>query len=249
MTDGIFLVGTDRDVGKTIIGVGLVGLLREMGVDATLLTPISTGGSVERATDLLRKIGVRVPNRLQSPVSYETLASPYVASQVERKPVDIDRVWEAYAELRDQGKFVVVEGGGLMVPITSRYAVVDLLKDFDLPSIIVGTTARGTLNHCLLTLRMMLAYGLPPMGFILNGYGQFGDGFAESLNPDVLEELAHPMKVLAVLEWRPEHQDNPEAFVRSLRQQDALVALLESLIEEPYSGPTPDLALPDDTPA
>ncbi len=240
MADGLFLVGTDRDVGKTIIGVGLVGLLREMGIDATLLTPISTGGSVERATDLLRRIGVTLPKRLLSPVSYETLASPYVASQVEHKPVDMERVWEAYAELRQQGKFVVVEGGGLMVPITSRYALVDLLKDFDLPSIIIGKTARGTLNHCLLTLRMMLAFGLPPRGFILNGFGQFGDGFAESLNPDVLEELTAPLKVLAVLEWRPEYQENPEAFIRALKQQDRIVSLLEELTNTSFQNPARD---------
>jgi dethiobiotin synthetase len=239
MADGLFLVGTDRDVGKTIIGVGLVGVLREMGVDATLLTPISTGGSVERATDLLRKIGVTAPKRLLSPVSYETLASPYVASRVERKPVDMDRVWDTYAELRAQGKFVVVEGGGLMVPITGRYALVDMLKDFDLPSIIVGKTARGTLNHCLLTLRMMLAFGLPPRGFILNGYGQYGDGFAESLNPDVLEELAHPLQVLAVLEWRPEFQENPEAFIRALKVQERTISLLEELVAKGYQDPTP----------
>ncbi|MEZ4702317.1 MAG: dethiobiotin synthase [Rhodothermales bacterium] len=222
------------------MGVGLVGLLHEMGVDATLLTPISTGGSVERATDLLRRIGIKTPKRLISPVSYETLASPYVASQVERRPVDMERIWEAYTELREQGKFVVVEGGGLMVPITSRYALVDLLKDFDLPSIIIGKTARGTLNHCILTLRMMLAFGLPPRGFILNGYGQFGDGFAESLNPDVLEELTHPLKVLAVLEWRPEYQENPEAFIRSLKQQERIMSLLEELVSKDFQDPARD---------
>ncbi len=230
MADGLFLVGTDRDVGKTILGVGIVGLLRTMGVDATLMTPISTGGSVESAARLLKQIGVDEPKRLVSPISFETLASPYVASQVERTEIKLEKVWKAYRELQNAGKFVVVEGGGLMVPITENYAVVDLLKDFNLPSVIIGKTARGTLNHCVLTLRMMLVMGLHPSGFILNGFGQYGEGFAESLNPDVLEELAQPLKVLATMEWRPEYQENLKPFIRSLGQQKGLTRLLEQLV-------------------
>ncbi len=229
MANGLFLVGTDRDVGKTIVGVGIVGLLREMGIDATLMTPISTGGSVESASKLLKQIGVQEPKRLVSPISFETLASPYAASQVERTKINLDKIWNAYQELQDKGKFVVVEGGGLMVPITKNYAVVELLKDFNLPSLIVGKTARGTLNHCILTLRMMLVMGINPGGFILNGFGQYGEGFAESLNPEILEELAAPLKVLATLEWRPEYPGNIKAFIRSLRQQEGLVSLLEKL--------------------
>ena len=104
MASGIFLVGTDRDVGKTMLGVGLVGLLRDQGIDATLMTPIATGGSVESASNLLRQIGVDEPRRLLSPISFETLASPYVASQVEKQPIQLDRIWSAYRELQKRGE-------------------------------------------------------------------------------------------------------------------------------------------------
>lgn len=231
MANGLFLVGTDRDVGKTIVGAGLVGLLQEMGVDAALMTPISTGGSVESAAKLLKQLSVDDPKRLASPITFETLASPYVASQIERIEIKLDKIWDAYQELKAQNKFVVIEGGGLMVPITKNYAVADLLKDFNLPSVILGKTARGTLNHCILTLRMMLVMGMRPSGFILNGFGQYGEGFAESLNPDVLEELAQPFKVLATLEWRPEYPGNIRAFIKALKQQKGLLALLEELVE------------------
>ncbi len=229
MAEGLFLVGTDRGVGKTMIGVAIVALLREMGVDATLMTPISTGGSIETATDLLGRIGVHDPRRLINPVTYETLAAPYVASQVEDKPVDLPRILSAYRELREQGKFVVVEGAGVMVPITRNYAMIDLLREFNTPSLIIGRTGRGTLNHCILTLRMMLVLGVHPLGFILNGFGQYGDGFAESINPDALRELVAPTPVFATLEWRPEYQDDFQAFIRGLRHQPDLAALLTQL--------------------
>ena len=231
MSKGLILVGTDRDVGKTLIGVSIVGMLKKWGIDATLLTPIMTGGSLESTAELLEKVGVKDDRRLLSPISFETLGAPYVASQVERKAINLEKIWSAYQKLVGQGKFIVIEGGGVMVPITRNYAVIDLIKEFDLPTIIVGKTARGTLNHCLLTLRMMLASGVTPRGFVLNGFGQYGEGFAESLNPDVLSEIAHPTPVLATLEWRPQYQQNPEAILPALSEQENLVAMLREITE------------------
>jgi dethiobiotin synthetase len=197
-----------------------------------MMTPISTGGAVESAAKLLRQVGVDEPKRLTNPVIFETAAAPYVASRVERTPVDVARILDAYRTLREEGKFVVVEGSGILVPIARNYACIDLLKDFGLPSIIVGRTGRGTLNHSLLTLRMMLAMGVHPLGFILNGYGQFGDGFAESLNPDVLAELAAPAPVLATLEWRPAYQEDFQKLVQALQRQVSLVTLLHALAKD-----------------
>lgn len=231
MADGLFLVGTDRGVGKTMVGVGIVAILREMGVDATMMTPISTGGSTENANELLNRIGVEEPRRLVNPVNFETLASPYVASIVENHPVEIDRIHQAYEELRAHGKFVVVEGAGIMVPITRSMMMIDLLKQFDLPALIVARSGRGTLNHCLLTHRMMLVMGIQPWGFLLNGFGQYGDGFAESVNPDALRDLAAPTPVLGTMEWRPEYQEDLHAFIRELKQQSALIEALKQIIK------------------
>ena len=230
MADGLFLVGTGRGVGKTLVGVGIVAVLREMGVDAVMMTPISTGGAVASATAMLREVGVEEPRRLLNPISFETAAAPYVASRVERRAIVIERVLEAYRTLIEAGKFVVVEGGGALVPIARNYAMIDLIKDLALPTVIVGRTGRGTLNHCLLTLRMMLVMGVHPSGFVLNGYGQYGEGFAESLNPDALRDLAAPTPVMATLEWRPEYQENLQTFIRALHEQPDLLAFLKRLL-------------------
>lgn len=229
MSTGLFLVGTARGVGKTLLGAGLVGLLRNMGVDATMMTPISTGGAVESAAEFLRRLGVDDPPRLVTPIKYETMASPYVASRVENRPIDIPRVLDAYRELRSMREFVVVEGGGVLVPIARQYFMIDLLEEMGLPSIVIGRSGRGTLNHCLLTQRMLFVRGVHPLGFILNGYGQYGDGFAESLNPEVLAELGAPTPVLGTLEWRPGYQNDIHSVVSALGQLPDLVALLERL--------------------
>lgn len=229
MPNGLFLVGTARGVGKTLLGAGLVGVLRGMGIDATLMTPISTGGAVESASEFLRRLGVDDDPRLVTPLRYETMASPYVASRCEGREIDIPRILEAYRELQARREFVVVEGGGVLVPIARHYFMIDLLEEMGLPSIVIGRSGRGTLNHCLLTQRMMFVRGVHPLGFLLNGYGQYGDGFAESMNPDVLAELGAPTPVLGTIEWRPGYQNDIQAVVSALTQLPEVTALLERL--------------------
>jgi dethiobiotin synthetase len=225
---GAFLIGTDRDVGKTIVGAALVALLNERGRKAVLMTPIETGGSVESAADLLDVIGVPdVDRRLINPIQFETLASPYVAGQVEDRPVDPKVLLDAFNELVEQGYFVVVEGGGAMVPIRSDYFMLDLLTDMALPSIVVARTSRGTLNHTLLTTRAMATAGHVPIGFILNGFGRFGEGFAESMNADTLAELEPEIPVLANIEWRPAFSEDIRQFIREVAKQPGIESLLE----------------------
>jgi len=228
MSEGVFLIGTDRDVGKTMVGAGLVALLRDRGRKAVLMTPVSTGGSVETARDLLKVIETPdAGRRLINPIQFETLASPYVASLVEQSPIDPKVLLDAFKELTRLGFFVVVEGGGAMVPICNDYFMLDLLKDMNLPSIVVARSSRGTINHSLLTTRVMASSGLTPLGFILNGYGRFGEGFAESINADTLAELVPGIPVLATLEWRPSYREDFQQFVHELSRQPALNKLLE----------------------
>ncbi|HEX9660308.1 MAG TPA: hypothetical protein VGA18_08405, partial [Rhodothermales bacterium] len=92
-------------------------------------------------------------------------------------------------------------------------------------------TSRGTLNHCLLTLRAMQREGLNPLGFILNGYGRFGEGFAESLNAETLSEIAAETPVLASMEWRPGYEDRFTSFVSDLGRQQRLVKCLDQLVD------------------
>lgn len=229
--DGIFLIGTDRDVGKTMVGAAIVSLLNEKGRKAVLMTPVSTGGSVESATDLLKSIDApEVDRRLTNPIQFEALASPYVASRVEGSPIEPRQLIDPFKKLVKKGYFVVVEGGGAMVPIRSDYFNLDLLKDTGLPSIVVARTSRGTLNHALLTTRVMAAAGQMPLGFILNGYGRFGEGFAESLNADTLAELEPRVPVLANLEWRPSYREDFRQFVRELGRQRDFAKLLDRWI-------------------
>ena len=43
MPEGIFITGTDTEVGKTLIAAGLVATLKERGVDVGVMKPLESG--------------------------------------------------------------------------------------------------------------------------------------------------------------------------------------------------------------
>ena len=62
-----------------------------------------------------------------------------------------------------------IEGiGGLMVPLKPDYLVSDLIKDMQLPLIVVSRVTLGTLNHTLLTLKAAQQAGIEIAGIVLN---------------------------------------------------------------------------------
>lgn len=55
-----------------------------------------------------------------------------------------------------------------MVPLKPDYFITDLIRDMDLPLIIVSRLTLGTLNHTLLTLKTAQSTGIEIAGVILN---------------------------------------------------------------------------------
>jgi len=54
-----------------------------------------------------------------------------------------------------------------MVPLTENFLVVDLVKEFDLPVIVVTRAVLGTINHTLLTIRVLKDLGIRTLGLMV----------------------------------------------------------------------------------
>ncbi len=154
---------------------------------------------------------------LVTPVRFEQPLAPMVASDLEGTSVELEKVFNAYEKLSNKYDFLVVEGaGGLLVPITlvrqsdsaaekepSVYFVSDLIKDLQLPIIVVARPTLGTINHTLLTVNQALREGINVSGVIINYHNPSEDSLAEKTNPDVLRELC-PVPVIGVLPYLAE---------------------------------------------
>jgi dethiobiotin synthetase len=163
-----FLTGTDTNVGKTYVAARLVKALRNAGRSCVGFKPICCGPR-DDAEALHAASGGAVSLNDVNPVWLRAPVSPYAASMIENRMIDLALIHETFARLRSAHESIIVEGvGGWLAPIARDYFVRELAVDFKLPVIVVIANRLGALNHTMLTVESIRVSGLECAGVILN---------------------------------------------------------------------------------
>ena len=182
-----FITGTDTGIGKTHVTAALARAIPGSGA----FKPIACGpGGRHDAKTYRRLMNDRVPLDVINPIYLRRPLAPLIAARLERRHIDLRAIHTAYAQLSSLYAPLFVEGaGGLLVPIKRNYFVADLVRELQLPVIIVARLSLGTINHTLLTVRQAEAAGLKVAGIILNDtLGR--RGLAERTNIKIMPELS-----------------------------------------------------------
>ncbi|MFZ5452743.1 MAG: dethiobiotin synthase [Thermodesulfobacteriota bacterium] len=194
---GLFVTGTDTNVGKTQVAAGLTAALRKGGLKAGYFKPVQSGCPEEggRLIPTDARIAQELaalpePLELLTPITLRLPLAPGVAAAREGIKVDLERVAAVYRELARRYDFLVVEGaGGLYVPLVdTKFLVLDLACWLNLPLLVVARAGLGTINHTALTVLAARRAGLAVAGVILNRCSA-SPGLAEKTNPEVIEAL------------------------------------------------------------
>ena len=225
MAKGFFITGTDTGIGKTVITAALIKTANLLGFRACGMKPIETGclreGDVLIPSDgmfikTIAHMGESV--NYISPCCFENPLAPLPASEIEGISVNFEKIKKAYAELSQKYDVVIVEGlGGLLVPITGDYFVLDLARDFGLPVIVVSRPGLGTINHTMLTVNYAINAGLFVAGIIIN-YSLPSEGTsAENTNPEVLKKIS-PVPIVGIFPHLKDLEETTieRAIVKSL---------------------------------
>lgn len=188
VSKGIFITGTDTEVGKTVITAVLGLLLKSNEIDVGVMKPVQCGGSdskfLKQVLDLKEKIDEINPYYAKEPLS------PNVAFRRAKIDVDINKIKAVYKSLQAKHEIMLVEGaGGLLVPILDDYLVSDLIKDLGLELIIVSRLGLGTINHTLLTVNQARELGIKVRGVIFNEALDSKGGISEETNPGIISNL------------------------------------------------------------
>ena len=188
--DSLFVTGTDTDVGKTCITAGLAVAARKMGADVGVMKPFAAGipqksgyksADVQILSDAAKTDD---PESMVNPQFFPILASPYTAWKNLKTRPKIKTVLSNFKRLERMHQTVLVEGiGGVMTPILDGYYVTDLIKEMQIPAVIVTSSRIGTINHTVMTCKMCINFGIPLRGIIIN---RFGGGYpAKELARDI----------------------------------------------------------------
>ncbi len=194
---GIFVTGTDTNVGKTWVAAGLTAVLRRWGLKATYFKPVQSGCPEEGGrlipTDArFARDLAELPESLEllTPIVLRLPLAPAVAAAEEKVSVNLDRVAGAIEELARRYDFFVIEGaGGLFVPLAgTEFLVLDMVRWLKLPLLVVARPGLGTINHTALTVVCAQQVGLPVAGVVLNRYPE-KPSLAEATNPDIIAAI------------------------------------------------------------
>jgi dethiobiotin synthetase len=177
-TAGLFITGTDTDVGKTYVGSLVARFLAAQGRKVGVYKPVASG--CRRDDDrLISDDAVALweaagrPGDLEHvcPQRFEAPLAPHLAAEAEGKKLDADLLGRGLEFWQPRSEIILVEGvGGLMSPLGEKIYVADLAKRFGFPLVVVSRNALGTINQTLQTLIAAAAYGggLPVAGVVLN---------------------------------------------------------------------------------
>lgn len=177
-----FISGIDTDAGKSYATGFLARELNANGKRTITQKLIQTGNvGHSEDIDLHRKImGIDFTEEdragLTMPEIFSYPASPHLASRLDNRPIDFDKIAEATRELSQRYEVVLLEGaGGLMVPLTEELLTIDYVAQQGYPLIFVTSGKLGSINHTLLSFEAIRSRGIELHTVMYNLYPTVAD--------------------------------------------------------------------------
>ena len=175
-TRGIFITGTDTEVGKTFVATAIVRSLAAEGYRVGVMKPVAAGADPTPegprnadALGLMAAANVRAPYQLVNPYCLDLPASPHIAAAKAGIGIEIAPIVQAFEQLARGCDLVVTEGaGGWLAPLNDSETQAELAAALGLPVILVVGLRLGCLNHAQLTARAIEARGVRLAGWIGN---------------------------------------------------------------------------------
>lgn len=201
MRKGLFITGTDTDVGKTYVTALLVKTLRKAGFDVGYYKAAISGAPTVAESDagfVNRFTGINEPEDMILSYLYQNAVSPHLAARIEGNPVEKGVILKAWERVTKAYPYVTMEGsGGIMCPIRhdekAVYYLEDIIQWLHLPVLIVANAGLGTINHVVTTCEYIKNRHIPVKGILLN---HWKGGIMEEDNVKMIEEITG-VKVLA----------------------------------------------------
>jgi dethiobiotin synthetase len=188
--NGVFVTGTDTNVGKTYVACALARRARVRGHKVFAFKPVETGCTATASGYLgadQERLAVAAGNWQTGPLRglyrFPLPAAPLVAAQQAGSAIDLDLVERTAREgiAQNGATWLVVEGaGGWRVPITPEADMAALARRLQLPVVVVARAGLGTINHSLLTLEAVERDGLSVTALVLSRHETDDPAVAES---------------------------------------------------------------------
>lgn len=194
MSKGIFITGTDTDIGKTYVTALLIKTMRQNGYDTGYYKAAVSGAPTVAASDagfVNEFARIHEPEDMLLSYLYQHAVSPHLAARLEGHPLEKDVILAAWKRVTEAYPYVTMEGsGGIVCPIRhdekAVYYLEDIISWLHLPVLVIADAGLGTINHVVTTCEYIAHRNIPIRGIILNNWK---GGVMEEDNVKMIEEI------------------------------------------------------------
>ncbi|ADK30791.1 dethiobiotin synthase [Brachyspira pilosicoli] len=204
MAKAIFITATGTDIGKTYVSGLIAKHIKDKGLNIGYYKAALSGSNDIKDSDAWYvKQQADLPDSYDEMVSYtyKHAYSPHLAAQIEGNPPDIKIIKNAYKDISKKHDYMIVEGsGGIICPIrydsNQKIFLEDIIKELNIPSLIIADAGLGTINSTVLTIEYMRSKNLKINGVILNRF-EMANKMHED-NQKMIEEMTG-VKIIGVV--------------------------------------------------
>ena len=165
-----FITATNTDIGKSHAAEVFLKKFSKKGKKVGYFKPIETGVITHpvdgtKLLNITKKLNPSFQFGIKDVVKYQFKlpASPFVANKY--IDINVNSILAQAKKLLEKCDVLIVEGaGGLMVPITKNYFMINLIKDFqkkfNTHTILIVPSVLGSINDTLLSQNALHQYNI-----------------------------------------------------------------------------------------
>ncbi len=174
--NGLYVTGSDTEVGKTEIAAAITHLLNEQGMRVRVRKPVASGCTyldgewVCEDTNALYEANRQVDEKkIITPNAFADPIAPFLAARKVGRPLTIQQLYDACLAQVEKDDILIAEGaGGFYTPLAEDGLCADVAKKMDLKVVVVVLNRLGCINHAILTINAIASEGLTLHSVILN---------------------------------------------------------------------------------
>jgi len=199
--NGLFVTGTDTDVGKTWVGTNIIRQMKNRNINIIPRKPIESGWPASRndeqftdayrlaeAAGCLEKLVSVCPNR------FVAALSPVRAARMEDSALSLQTIKTQCLRDLKENDFLYVEGaGGFYSPLVEDGLNADFSSALNLPIVLIANNRLGCISQILLCCEAIEKRQLKLAAIVLNQVEKATGDTAMNNEADLKDYLSYPI--------------------------------------------------------
>ena len=172
MNQQLIVVGTDTEIGKTVITGLIAHWFTQIGISVTTQKWVQTGADTSDDLNVHDQYAPDMtvfPEEVRCPYRFNSPVSPHFASALAQDTISLNKVKTAFYALAKQVELLICEtSGGILVPYSQNERQLDLVDQLAVPVVVVAPNQLGVLNQAMLTVERLQQHKHHVVGVILS---------------------------------------------------------------------------------